>query len=341
MSSASSSTAVAGAAPRVAVIILTWNRVSDIVTCLESFADVHYPNLEIVAVDNASADDTVPTVRERFAWATLIVNDDNLGYVGGNNVGIRYALAQGADYVFILNSDTKMTTTCLEELVRVMREDPRIAIAGAKNLYMQNPDFTWGKYGVLNWGPMLVRTHGRFVRDYPEASPKDVDWVIGNGCMMSREALETVGIFDEAFFQVNEDVDWCMRARKLGYRVVYVDTAAIHHQGASSADLSKPIVFSYGYFLGRNAILFARKHANVFQWARLLFNMALGVALRISFFSLSAVLRAFGGQSHFVNGIFDGFAGRLRRDRITIRMPVPSNEPPDTPIIRLLRWLGA
>jgi hypothetical protein len=341
VSSASSSTAVAGTAPRVAVIILTWNRVSDIVTCLESFADVHYPNLEVVAVDNASADDTVATVRERFPWATLIVNDDNLGYVGGNNIGIRYALAHGADYVFILNSDTKMTPTCIEELVRIMRDDPRIAIAGAKNLYMQNPAFTWGKYGVLNWGPMLVRTHGRFVRDYPEMSPKDVDWVIGNGCMMSREALETVGIFDEAFFQVNEDVDWCMRARKLGYRIVYVDTAAIHHQGASSADLSKPIVFSYGYFLGRNAILFARKHANVFQWARLLFNMVLGVVLRISFFSASACLRAVGGQSHFVNGMVDGFAGRLRRDRITIRMPAPSNEPPDTPIIRLLRWLGA
>ena len=99
--------------PRVAVIILTWNRVDDIVTCLESFAEVHYPNLEVVVVDNASADDTVATVRERFPWATLIVNDDNLGYVGGNNVGIRYALAHGADYVFILNSDTKMTPTCL------------------------------------------------------------------------------------------------------------------------------------------------------------------------------------------------------------------------------------
>jgi GT2 family glycosyltransferase len=342
VSNEADTTAVAAAAaPRVAVIILTWNRVNDIVTCLESFDDVHYPNLEIVAVDNASADDTVATVRERFPWATLIVNDDNLGYVGGNNVGIRYALAHAADYVFILNSDTKMTPTCLEELVRVMQEDPRIAIAGAKNLYMQNPEYTWGKYGVLNWGPMLVRTHGRFVRDYPEASPKDVDWVIGNGCMMSREALESVGIFDEAFFQVNEDVDWCVRARKLGYRVVYVDTAAIHHQGASSADLSKPIVFSYGYFLGRNAILFARKHANGFQWIRLLINMALGIAMRISFFSAGAVLRAFGGQSHFVNGIVDGFSGRLRRDRITIRMPIPTNEPPDTPLVRLLRWLGA
>jgi hypothetical protein len=327
--------------PRIAVIILTWNRVEDIVMCLESFSEVHYPNLEVVVVDNASADDTVPTVQKRFPWATLIVNDDNLGYVGGNNVGIRYALEHGAEYVFILNSDTKMTPNVLHELVGVMRADPRIAITGAKNLYLQNPVYTWGKYGVLNWGPMLVRTHGRFVLDYPEASPRDVDWVIGNGCMMSRAALEKVGIFDEEFFQVNEDVDWCVRARNLGYRVVYVDTAAIHHKGASSADLSKPIVFSYGYFLGRNAILFARKHANALQWARLLTNMAFGLLMRISIFSASSILRAIGGQSHFTNGVLDGFSGRLRRDKITIRMPVPSYEPPDNWIVRFLRWLGA
>jgi GT2 family glycosyltransferase len=327
--------------PRVAVVILTWNRVEDVVMCLESFSEVRYPNLEVIVVDNASMDDTVPTVQKLFPWATLLVNDDNLGYVGGNNVGIRYALEHGADYVFILNSDTKMTPDVLHELVGVMRADPRIAITGAKNLYLQNPDYTWGKYGVLNWGPMLVRTHGRFVLDYPESSPKDVDWVIGNGCMMSREALENVGIFDEDFFQVNEDVDWCMRARKLEYRIVYVDTAAIYHKGASSADLSKPIVFSYGYFLGRNAILFARKHANALQWTRLLANMAFGLIMRISIFSASSIVRAVGGQSHFTNGVLDGFSGRLRRDKITLRMPSTSDTPPDTWIVRFLRWLGA
>jgi hypothetical protein len=330
-----------GTHPRVAVIILTWKRLGDVVTCLESFADVDYPNLEVIVVDNASGDETVPTVRARFPWATLIVNDDNLGYVGGNNVGIRHALSRPTDYVFILNSDTKMTPGVLDELVRVMQSDLRIAIAGAKNLYMENPEFTWGKYGVLSWGPMLVRTHGRFTRDYAEDSPQDVDWVIGNGCMMSRAALEKVGLFDEEFFQVNEDVDWCLRARKLGYRVVYVDTAAIHHKGASSADLSKPVVFSYGYFLGRNAILFARKHASPLQWARLLTMMTVGLVLRISLFSLGGVLRALGGQSYFVSGVRDGFRRRLQRERITIQMPVPSSDPVDNRRTRFLRWLGA
>ena len=328
-------------APKVTVIILTWNRVDDIVTCLESFAEVDYPNLEVMVVDNNSADVTVETVRRDYPWTTLVVNDDNLGYVGGNNVGIKLALEKGTDYVFVLNSDTKMTQPCLHELVRTMQSDPRIAIAGAKNLYMQNPAFTWGKYGKLTWGPMLCTTHGRFVRDYPEPSPQDVDWIIGNGCMMSREALETVGIFDEEFFQVNEDVDWCIRARKAGYRCVYVDTAAIHHRGASSADLSQPITFSYGYFLGRNAILFAKKHANPLQFTWLILMMVLGLTMRMSAFALSSTLRAIFGQEPFISGMLDGIAGRLRRDKITMRRPVYSGEPPDTPVVRILRWLGA
>lgn len=337
-------TAVASATsamPKVTVIILTWNRVDDIVTCLESFSVVDYPNLEVMVVDNASADETVEILRARYPWITLIVNDDNLGYVGGNNVGIRRALAGDTDYVFVLNSDTKMTRSCLPELVRVMQGDPRIAIAGAKNLYMQNPTYTWGKYGRLNWGPMLCTTHGRFVKDYPEPSPQDVDWIIGNGCMMSREALETVGIFDEAFFQVNEDVDWCIRARKAGYRCVYVDTAAIHHRGASSADLGQPIQFSYGYFLGRNAIMFAKKHANPFQFAWLLSMMVLGLVMRMSAFALSSTLRAILGQEPFISGMVDGLSGRLRREKITIRKPAYSGELPDNPIVRVLRWLGA
>jgi hypothetical protein len=326
--------------PRVAVVILTWNGLKDLVTCLESFTALQYPNSEVIVVDNASADDTVATVRARFPWVRLIVNDDNLGYVGGNNVGIRDALTHGADYVFVLNNDTKVTPTVLTELVGVMQSDPRIAIAGAKNLLMEDPAYTWGKYGVLTWGPLLVWTHGRFEPDCPEPSPQDVDWIIGNGCLMSREALETVGLFDEAFFQVNEDVDWCMRARKLGYRRVYVDSAAIHHKGAGSADFSRPVIFSYGYFLGRNAIMFARKHANAWQWAKLLTLMAVGLAGRVGLQVLRVTLNIIASQEHFITGIRDGFSGRLRRDHITVSFKLPARIPPNTRLMRFVRWLG-
>ena len=326
--------------PRVCVVVLTWNGLADLTTCLESFTCVEYPNYEVVVVDNASEDATVATVRDRFSWVSLIVNDSNLGYVGGNNVGMRYALERRADYVFILNNDTKMTPTVLDQLVDLMEGDKSIAISGAKNLLMSNPACTWGKYGVLNWGPMLARCVGRYQIDHPEPSPKDVDWVIGNGCLMSREALERVGLFDENFFQVHEDIDWCVRARELGYRVVYVDDAAIHHKGAGSADLTRPVQFSYGYFLGRNPILFARKHASGRQWAKLLVMMIGGVILRIGFSALSYALVALGGQRRFVHGVIDGFSGRLRPELAIVH--TQGRGEPESGVLNWLRHrLGA
>jgi GT2 family glycosyltransferase len=329
------------AAPHVAVIVLTWNGLGDLVRCLESFGIVDYPNYEIVVVDNASQDDTVATVRARFPQVTLLVNAENLGYVGGNNVGLRYALDHGADYAFILNNDTKMTPTVLRELVEVMESDPRIAIAGAKNLLMEHPEYTWGKYGRLTWGPMLVSTVGRFERDRPEVPPrKDVAWVIGNGCLMRRAALERVGLFDEAFFQVNEDVDWAMRARTLGYRVVYVDTAAIYHRGAGSADVTRPVKFSYHYFLGRNAIMFARKHAGPLQWAKLLPLMFLGLLLRTAINAAALYVKALRGQRPWLLGFVDGLRGRLRPECAVVQPQTATWPPADTPLFRFVRWLG-
>jgi GT2 family glycosyltransferase len=327
--------------PRVAVIILTWNRIEDLVPCLESFSCLEYPNYHVIVVDNASQDDTVATVRKRFAWATLIVNEENLGYVGGNNVGMKYALEKGFDYIFILNSDTKVTPTVLSELVRVMESDHRIAITGAKNLLMENPRYTWGRYGKLTWGPMLVKTIGRFELDHPEESPKDVEWIIGNGCMMSREALDRVGLFDEEFFQVNEDVDWSLRARKLGYRIVFVDSAAIYHQGGSSGDFKKKVVFAYGYFLGRNAIMLARKHANVLQWAKLLTLLSLGLLIRTAFYAARGFAGAVASDFNFVFGMADGFRGRMRRHLAEIHVRTGWKPLGNNPFNRFLRWLGA
>ena len=135
--------------PRVAVVIIAWNRVDELVTCLESFSCVEYPNFEVIVVDNASEDDTVSTVRARFPWVTLIANETNLGYVGGSNRGFQYALEHGAAYMFVLNQDTKMTPAVLRELVSVMQRDPNIAAAGAKNLLMEDPSLTWGRYGIV------------------------------------------------------------------------------------------------------------------------------------------------------------------------------------------------
>jgi len=324
--------------PKITVIVLTWNGLDDLVACLDSFSCVEYSNQEVVVVDNASEDDTVATVRARYPWVQLLVNADNLGYVGGNNVGIRWALDHGADYVFILNNDTKMTPEVLSRLLAVMESDPRIAVCGAKNLLMEDPAYTWGKYGRLTWGPMLVKTVGRFEKDGAEESPKDVEWVIGNGCLMRRQAIEDVGLFDEEFFQANEDVDWSVRARRRGWRVVYVGDAAIFHKGGASAAVHRKVAFSYRYLLGRNAILFARKHAGPLQWTKLLTLLIVGATLRTAIHAAYLVYSVFRGHLPFVVGMIDGFRHRLRVAEPVVRVARPPVL--DTPIDRFVRWLG-
>ena len=188
---------------------------------------------------------------------------------------------------------------------------------------------------------MLVRTIGRFVPDDKRGDPPmDVDWVIGNACMLRREAVERVGLFDEEFWQCNEDVDWCYRARAAGYRVVYVDRAAILHKGGSSADLTQKKVFSYGYFIGRNAFTFARKHGTFLQKAKLLLTMTTGVIGRITFFTLDNAKHAIMGQRAFVRGMLDGMRGKLSPEEITVQMPIRTGHLRQGYRARVKRWLG-
>ena len=328
--------------PRIAVLILTWNRWDELYVCLESFSCIDYPDYEVVVVDNGSEDGTVAIVKRDFPWVTLIENAENLGFCKGNNVGLRYLLERDFDYVLLLNSDTKVLPGLLSELVSVMESDPRIAIAGAKNLLMENPAYTWGKYGKVTWGPMLVKTIDRFAPDRNlQEPPKDVEWVICNGCMISRAALEKVGLFDEAFWQCNEDVDWSFRARRAGFRIVYVDRAAILHKGGSSGDLSRRWVFSYGYFIGRNAFTFARKYGNILQMTKLFILVWVGVLGRIVFFALDNTKNAAFGQRYFVRGILDGMRGRLSPDYMMVKQAPPRGlDMRQGYRGRIKRWLG-
>ena len=327
--------------PRVAVLILTWNRVDELVPCLESFSGNDYPSTDVIVIDNGSEDASAATVKRDFPWVKLIENGSNLGFCRGNNVGLRFALEQRHDYVMLLNSDTMLLPGLLRELVTVLRSDPKIGIVGAKNVLMENPDFTWGRYGKVTWGPMLVKTMGRFARDQRlQEPPRDVDWVIGNACMMSREALEKVGLLDEEFWQCNEDVDRCYRAREAGFRVVYVDRAAILHKGGSSADVTRKKIFSYGYFIGRNAFTFARKHGNPLQKTKLFIMLWVGVLGRIVFFTLDNTKHAILGQRAFVRGMYDGMRGRLTPELITLSIQPSTRNFRQGIRGRLLRWLG-
>jgi len=361
--------------PKIAVQIPAWNQAEELVECLKSLQEVPYGNLEVVVVNNGE-DNTSEIVRRNFPWVTLIEDGVDLGFCKANNIGFRYCLDHQFDYILLLNGDTKVFPDTISILLGVMQGDLSIAIAGAKNILMENPFYTWGKYGEVKWGPMLVTTAGRYEPDMQQKKPPmDVDWVICNGCMIRARVLEELGLFDEDYFMADEDVEWSYRVKSKGYRTVYVDEAAILHKGSSSVNLAnKKKVFSYGYFLGRNPFLFAKKYGKKHQIAMLYFNVGFGIVARILYYlyqntknMLKDVYRSnrniigayfrsiyptLTSQKVFIKGVKDGIKGTLSPEYMYIEIPqpppVPEPKAPEVPLrtfpqgrkVKFIRWLG-
>lgn len=297
-------------APRVALIILNWNGRDDVLNCVATLPRLTYPNYVATVVDNASADGSVAALRERFPQQRVLVMEKNLGFCGGNNRGIQDALAGGAQYVLLLNNDTEMHPELVTELVCVAVDDARIGAVGAKNLRLENPAEIWGAYGELTYGKELVRVIGKGELDGPAYRVvRDVDWVIGNGLLMSRAAIDAVGGFDEGFFGYHEDVDWCTRARERGFRMVFNGNAVVFHKGFGASDPRRPIPFPVLYFLGRNGIYFARKHGSLWQRGRFC-TLFLGEVARLL---AGSIVRRERLKPHLwrLRGFADGVIGRL------------------------------
>ena len=303
--------------PRVGVVLLNWNGRDDLLRCLSTLLTLTYPNWEATVVDNGSTDGSVEALRRSFPEQRLLRLERNIGFAAGNNHGIADALERGADWVLLLNTDTEVQAGMVTELVRAAASDERIGAVGAKNLSLGDPSIVWGAWNELAYDEGLVRVVGQGKPDGPEyAGVHDVEGVVGNGMMMSRPALSRVGGFDETFFAYHEDIDWCVRARAAGFRVVYCGAAVIHHRGFSASDPTRDVPFPVLYFLGRNGVLFARKHGTFAQQLRFA-RRYLGSVLR-----QGAMAAARGERIKpylwMLRGFADGLRGRLPLNQLRI-----------------------
>lgn len=296
--------------PKVAIVILNWNGRDDVLNCVSTLPRLTYPNYVAIVVDNASGDGSVEALHARFPQQPVLVMEKNLGFCGGNNRGITAALAHGAEFVLLLNNDTELHPELVTELVRVAQTDARIGAIGAKNICLEDPTRVWGAYGELTYGKDLVRIIGKGAPDGPAyAGVRDVEWVIGNGIMLRRAAVEAIGGFDESFFGYHEDVDWCVRARAKGFRVVFNGAAIIFHKGFGAANPTRAVPFPVLYFLGRNGIVFLRKHGS--RWQQLRYSVLfLADVLRLL---IAGKLGREAPESYrwLLRGFYHGMSGRL------------------------------
>lgn len=234
------------AVPDISVIIVSYNTADLIGACLESVLASHKIRCEIFVVDNASQDGSAEVVGSKYPTVKLIVNENNRGFGAANNQALQVSAGK---YIVFLNPDTTVETESLQAMVAFMESHPAVGLAGPRVL---NPDgsrqdsislrYPGHRYGAADLGPL----------------PGEIACVLGACQIASRELLLEVGGFDEDFFLYGEDQDLCLRIRKCGCEIGFIDDAVIMHHGGQSERQTLPEDVIRKKFRGE--LLFYRKH---------------------------------------------------------------------------------
>ena len=253
---------------RVGIVLLNWNGWRDTSACLSSLLKLQYPEYAISVVDNDSTDNSAAHLRTEFPEVKVIETGRNLGFAGGCNVGIRQALSEGADFIWLLNNDTTVDPNALQAQVDKVRSSPKTGACGSAIYDMHHPQRlqAWGG-GHINFWLGRSRHYLHPVRD------DSIDFITGASMLITREVIGSIGFLDEGFFMYWEDADYCFRLRAAGWRLVVAGQSRVWHKGSSS--VGKGSVKLDRYF-NASAARFFEKHARtplIPRWT--------GVTLRI------------------------------------------------------------
>jgi len=258
--------------PRVAIVVLNWNGRDDTLDCLASLSRLDYPAYEVVVVDNCSCDDSAIIIHAAYPHVTLITTGDNLGYVGGNNVGLEHAKAIGADYALLLNNDTEVAPNFLSLLVETAEENPAVGIVGPMIYYFDHPDVIWSAGGGIDWGQGNTWMMGLNEEDQGQfgKKPRPVDFVTGCALLVKMSLVEHVGLLDPRFFAYYEETEWCVRTARAGFKILHVPQAKIWHKISPAVREASPQVH---YYMTRNRLLFLKlAGAGTMAWLGTLFS---------------------------------------------------------------------
>lgn len=225
--------------PRVSIVILNWNGLEDTLECLDSLKKITYTNYEVIVVDNGSQGNDGQVLEEKLSdYVHLIQNDRNYGFPEGCNIGMRYALGRGADYILLLNNDTVVDPEFLTEMVRVAEADSSIGIVGSKIYYYYEPNRIQAVGGKIRWWLGDIETYGEEEDVGQYDTIAEYDYVFGTSFLIKKEVIQKISFLDPFFFFGLEEYDYCTRARRAGFKVVYVpDSKVWHKAGASKAKL--------------------------------------------------------------------------------------------------------
>jgi hypothetical protein len=290
---------------RIAAVVVNWNGGSENLDCVASLFAQAGEVERVILVDNASRDEAWREVPRRFPAVEAIASRENLGYGGGNNLGIARALELGADAVLVVNNDVVLPPGTVRLLREALERHPDAGIVGPRVLRRDDPGRVWAAGGELTWRENLTTLRGHGQRDADEWRREvEVDYVVGCALLVRREVIEKVGGFDASYFAYTEDVDLALRARRAGYRsIVAGEAAALHAPSSATGGGYNP---RRKYMMGVNSVWFLRRWGGAREWGRF-------VLFDVVSLPFALALGAFRGRARAVLakalGILDGLRG--------------------------------
>lgn len=254
----------------IAIILLNWNNSDFTIECIKSLKKTTYLNKKIIVVDNASSDDSLTKISSNFPEIDVIVNSKNLGFTGGNNVGIKRALQENFDFIMLLNNDTIVEESFIEPLVDAFGGN----VGAVQPLILNYPEkgTIWNNGGSIDnfLGRFISLDKNKSIKSIEKIKNKRSEWISGCCFMLRSSLISKIGLLDEKFFVYFEDVDWSIKISDLKLDLIIVQQSRIfHHEGASwnsKKRSSEGYVSPYTHYLNiRNHILILRKHSKIFN----------------------------------------------------------------------------
>ncbi len=253
---------------KLAIIIINWNSLELTSDTLKALQHCSFKDFDVVLVDNGSGDGSGEALQKDFPEVIHLSSPVNVGFTGGNNIGMNYALENGYDYIMLLNNDVDADPGFLEPLISRMEADPQMGAIQPLIMFHHNRNLVWnagGKY--LRWIGV-----SKTLTDLPQmTSPSKTDWITGCAFMIKSEVLRKVGLLEEKYFIYHEDVDLSLRIRNAGYSL-WIDPASVIYHIAGMSQKAKTkgkegfVSPKVHYLNARNRIWTIRKYTRPIEW---------------------------------------------------------------------------
>lgn len=254
---------------KVVTVVLNFNSQKYIAECLDSLLKI---NTDILVVDGASTDSSVEFIKSNYGGLKLIEMPKNLGYAGGNNVGLRYALENNYDFVWIVNPDIVVDPKSLDEAIKVMTKDDKTAVVASKVYFAPGFEFHKNRYskkelgrviwyagGDNDWNNVFTVHYGMNEVDKGQFDKAcEVSHATGSSMLLRCEVLKLAGIIDEKYFMYYEENDLCQRIKKAGFKLMYAPKSVVWHKVGQAAGIGSPLA---DYYISRNRMLFGMRWA--------------------------------------------------------------------------------